>query len=143
MKKLTPDLYRLFRDGMALRKLHVKEIFGTEVLELLYPDLIQISKQYAYEGTEKLKSQIEEPIKYDFDLFRKESSDIYYMLKDKKTLKASMLNKLPKAENGKTQIVNALLSGVLKIDTRGYYFDPESRKQLQVQEYLELVNGEE
>ena len=143
MTKLTPDLYYLFKDGMALRKLHVKEIFGTDVLELLYPDLIQISKQYAYEGTKKLKDQIEEPIEYDFDLFRNESSDIYYMLKVKKTLSASTLNELPKAKNGKSQIANALLSKVLKIDSRGYYFDPESKKQLQVQEYLEMMNDEE
>ena len=142
-QRLTTDLYYLFRDGMELRTKHIEDIFGTSILDRAHPNLITKSKQYAYEGTDLLKQEVPDELDYDFDLFRKESPDIYYILKDKKTLSASLLNELPEAKNGKTQIANALLSGVLKIDSRGYYFDPMSKKQLQVQEYLEMIKDGE
>lgn len=143
VQKLTPDLYYLFRDGMSLRKKHLEDIFGTAILDKAHPNLITKSKQYAYEGTDLLKQSIPDELDYDFEQFKTNSPDIYYLFKTDGDLKASALNNLPRAEDGKEQTSHALLSGVLKLDTRGYYFDPEALKQLQVREYLEMINDGE
>lgn len=142
-RKLTPDLYYIFRDGMALRKKHVEDIFGTSILDRVHPNLITKSKQYAYEGTDLLKQEVPNELDYDFEQFKTDSPDIYYLFKTDEDLSASVLNNLPRTGDGKEQTSHAFLSGVLKIDTRGYYFDPEALKQLQVQEYLEMLNDEE
>lgn len=142
-RKLTPELYYIFRDGMALRKKHVEDIFGTSILDRAHPNLITKSKQYAYEGTDLLKQEVPDELDYDFEQFKTKSPDIYYLYKTDRDLSAAVLNNLPRTGDGKEQTSHALLSGVLKIDTRGYYFDPEALKQLQVQEYLEMMNDEE
>ena len=143
IQRLTPELYYIFRDGMSLRKKHVENIFGTTILDKAHPDLITKSKQYAYEGTDLLKQEVPDKLNYDFEQFKTNSPDIYYLFKTDEDLSATVLNGLPKALDGKDQTTHAFLSGVLKIDTRGYYFDPEALKQLQVQEYLEMINDGE
>ncbi len=142
-QKLTPELYYIFRDGMALRKKHVEDIFGTSILDRAHPNLITKSKQYAYEGTDLLKQEVPDELDYDFEQFKTDSPDIYYLFKTDEDLSATVLNNLPRTGDGKEQTSHAFLSGVLKIDTRGYYFDPEALKQLQVQEYMEMMNDEE
>lgn len=142
-RKLTPELYHIFRDGMSLRKKHVEDIFGTSILDRAHPNLITKSKQYAYEGTDLLKQEVPDELVYDFEQFKTNSPDIYYLFKTDEDLSASVLNNLPRATDGIEQTTHAFLSGVLKLDTRGYYFDPEALKQLQVQEYLEMINNEE
>lgn len=142
IQKLTPELYYIFRDGMALRKKHVVDLFGTSVLDKALPNLVTKSKQYAYEGTEFLKQEVPEELDYDFEQFRTNSPDIYYLFKTDEDLSATVLNNLPRAKDGREQTTHAFLSGVLKLDTRGYYFDPEALKQLQVQEYLEMIKDE-
>ena len=123
MEPLKVDNYYLFREGMILRKKHVEELFGTDVLDLLHPDLIEITDQYTYQGTKKLKKLVPRPIEYNENLFMMGSRDIYNIYKEGKPLKASRLNKLPEVQ-GKSQIYHAFKSGILKHDTRSYYFDP-------------------
>ena len=125
MKKLTPDLYFLFRDGMALRRSHLKDIFGYDALDYLHPDLITVNKYYGLEGTDKLKEQLPEEMPYDFELFKTGALNIYEMYSNNEKLTAKKLGKHPRKET-----VNALLSGILKYDSRGYYFSQQGRKLL-------------
>lgn len=143
IQRLTTDLYYLFRDGMELRTKHIEDIFGTSILDRAHPNLIVKTKQYTYRGTDLLKQQIPEELDYDLRKFKVESPDIYYIYKSDSKLSASVLNSLPKASNGTDQSTHAILSGVLKVDSRGYYFDPEAVKQLEIEEYLEMINDDE
>ena len=142
-QRLTTDLYYLFRDGMELRTKHIEDIFGTSILDRAHPNLIEKTKQYTYRGTDLLKQGVPNDLNYDLRKFKVESSDIYYIYKSDSKLSASVLNSLPKASDGTDQSTHAILSGVLKVDSRGYYFDPEALKQLQVQEYMEMINNGE
>ena len=130
MEPLKVENYYLFREGMTLRKKHVEELYGTDVLDLLHPDLIEVTDQYTYQGTKKLKELVPKPIKYDENLFMMGSRDIYTIYKEGKPLKASELNKLPLGHGGKSQIYHAFKSGILKHDTRSYYFDPTGIRKL-------------
>lgn len=143
IQRLTTDLYYLFRDGMELRKKHVEDIFGTSILDKAHPNLIERTKQYTYRGTDLLKKQIPKELDYDLRKFKIESPDIYYIYKTDSKLSASVLNSLPKASDGIDQSTHAILSGVLKVDSRGYYFDSEAVEQLEIEEYLEMINNEE
>lgn len=142
-QRLTTDLYYLFRDGMELRTKHIEDIFGTSILDRAHPDLIEKTKQYTYRGTDLLKQRIPEGLDYDLRKFKVESPDIYYIYKSDSKLGASVLNSLPKASDGTDQSTHAIMSGILKVDSRGYYFDPEAVKQLEIEEYMEMINDEE
>ena len=141
MEPLTDKNYYLFREGMTLRKKHVEELFGTDVLDLLHPDLIEVTDQYTYQGTKKLKEQVPKPIKYDVQLFTMFSRDIYNIYKEGRPLKASELNKLPIGHEGKSQIYYAFKSGVLKHDTRSYYVDPAGIRKVRAY-MIQLERGE-
>ena len=129
MKKFTEDLYYLFRPGMELRKKHVVELFNTDILELLHPDLIEKNDLYFYRGTEKLKSQLDDnPFKFNISNFMMAAPDIHKMFLEGKKLKAGELNKLPdSSEPGVSQIAWAFKTGFLKHSSQGFYFDPKGK----------------
>lgn len=136
MKKFTKEHYHLFRDGMALRRAHLKDIFGYDALDYLHPNLITVNKYYGLEGTDKLKEQLPEETPYDFELFKTKAPNIYEMYINNERLTAKNLGKYPKKET-----VNAFLSGILKYDSRGYYFSQHGRKLLVLWE-LGVLNEE-
>ena len=132
MNKVTPlteDLYYLFRTGMELRKKHVVELFNTDILELLHPDLVEKNDLYFYRGTEKLKSQLDnQSFKFNIPMFKMGASDIHKMFLDGKKLKAGELNKLPDSPKpGMSQMAMAFTTGFLKHSSQGYYFDPKGK----------------
>ena len=132
MKKVTPlskDLYYLFRPGMELRKKHVVELFNTDILELLHPDLVEKNDLYFYRGTEKLKSQLDNnSFKFNIPLFVMGAPDIHKMFLEGMKLKAGELNNLPDSSKpGMTQMGMAFMSGFLKHSSQGYYFDPKGK----------------
>ncbi len=132
MKKVTPltsDLYYLFRPGMELRKKHVVELFNTDILELLHPDLIEKNDLYFYRGTDKLKSQLDnKSFEFKIPLLSQGAPDIHKMFLEGKKLKAGELNKLPDSiQPGLSQMGMAFKSGFLKHSSQGYYFDPKGK----------------
>ena len=131
MKKLTKEDYFYFREGMELRKKHLIEIFGTHILDVAYPDLVEKTSGYLYRGTKKLKREVPDSIDYKFFWFENVSPDVCKLLLDGEDPKASILNNLPTAPQYPeiSQAVHAMRSGILKHGSQGYYFDKEGVEQ--------------
>ena len=130
--------YFYLREGMVLRKKHVLEIFKYDFIDRAHPDLVTSNSQSGYRGTEKLRSQVS--FEYKPFMFMMAAPGIYKMYKEGEPLVASVLNELPE-RGGKSQIYYAFTSGILKHDTRSYYYDPEGIIQLKLHE-LKLERGE-
>ena len=137
LELIKKEDYYYLREGMVLRKKHVLEIFKSDLIDLAHPDLVTSNSQSGFRGTKKLRSQVS--FKYDPILFMMGSRDIYKMYKEGEPLVASVLNELPEFQ-GNTQIYHAFKSGLLKHDTRSYYFDPEGIRRLRLHE-LQLQKG--
>lgn len=138
MELIKKEDYFYLREGMVLRKKHVLEIFGNDLIDLQHPDLVTSNSQSGFRGTEKLRDQV--IFEYKPYWFINAAPDIYKMYKEGEPLVASVLNGLPKI-NGNTQIYHAFTSGILKHDTRSYYYDPEGIRHLKLYE-LKLERGE-
>lgn len=125
MKELTPDLYYLFREGMELRQKDVVEIFGTKDLHLKYPELIYKTPEYKYRGSAYLYDILPMPIEYDVERFIEKAPNIYnYGYKVNEKPRAGLLNLVPLVD-GKTQVYHGFMSGILKYNQNGFYFDKE------------------
>lgn len=123
-QNLLNDLNYLFRRGMALRKYHVEEIFGTTSLAEQFPDLITISGSYLYTGTDKLRAQMT-GVDYKPQLLNIGAEDIRTMILGGEKLATKTINALPPGPMDIPQYVHGLKSGILKHDIRGYYVDPK------------------
>ena len=121
--------YFYLREGMVLRKKHVLEIFGNDLIDLQHPDLVTSNSQSGFRGTKKLRSQVS--FEYNPNMFMMAAPDIHKMFKEGEPLVASVLNELPERQ-GKSQIYYAFTSGILKHDTRSYYYDPNGIRQLRL-----------
>ena len=128
--------YFYLREGMVLRKKHVLEIFKYDFIDRAHPDLVTSNSQSGYRGTKKLRSQV--VFEYKPNWFIMAAPDIYKMYKKGEPLVASVLNELPKLQ-GKTQIYQAFRSGILKHDTRSYYYDEEGIRRLKLYELQEGI----
>lgn len=136
LELIKKEDYFYLREGMVLRKKHVLEIFKYDFLDRAHPDLVTSNSQSGFRGTKKLRSQVS--FEYNPFWFIKASPDIYKMYKEGEPLVASVLNELPKL-HGNTQIYQAFRSGILKHDTRSYYYDPEGIQHLKIYELQEGI----
>lgn len=128
--------YFYLREGMVLRKKHVLEIFKSDILDLAHPDLVTSNSQSGFRGTEKLRDQVS--FEYNPYWFINAAPGIYELYKKGEPLVASVLNGLPKL-HGNTQIYHAFRSGILKHDTRSYYYDPVGIRHLKLYELREEI----
>ena len=138
LELIKKEDYFYLREGMVLRKKHILEIFKSDLIDLAHPDLVTSNSQSGFRGTKKLRSQVS--FEYEPVMFIMAAPDIYKMYKEGEPLVASVLNELPKL-HGNTQIYHAFTSGILKHDTRSYYYDPEGIRYLKIHE-LKLERGE-
>lgn len=138
LELIKKEDYFYLREGMVLRKKHVLEIFKSDLIDLAHPDLVTSNSQSGFRGTKKLRSQVS--FEYIPNRFMMAAPDIYKMYKEGEPLVTSALNELLEL-HGKSQIYYAFESGILKHDTRGYYYDPEGIRQLRLYE-LKLERGE-
>ena len=143
MKELKSEHYILFRDGMELRKKHIEEFFGFSILHRVYPELIIKTDSYSYKGTDKLKQLIPEDFYNPFD-FHVGSPDIVKIYENDEPLTATKLNDLPPSPNLKypSQVYSAMISGILKYGTRGYYFDNTGLEEYELYKIMKLQKGE-
>ena len=131
-KKLEPESYYILREGMALRKKHVIEIYGSPILDLAYPNLVKRVYQGMYQGTDELKESIPNNEFYDLDRLQVKAPDVYYLIEHGLEPEIKYFEKMSPTDNGKPQEIEAILSGFLKHDTRGYYFDPHGKKLIEL-----------
>lgn len=131
-RKLEPELYYILRDGMALRKKHIIEIYGSPLLDLAYPKLVKKVYQGMYQGTDELKESIPNNEFYDLDRLLVKAPDVYYLLEQEIEPGVKYFEKMSPSEDGKPQEIEAILSGFLKHDTRGYYFDPLGKQLVEL-----------
>ena len=131
-RKLEPELYNIFRDGMALRKKHIIEIYGSPILDMAYPNLVKRVYQGMYQGTDELKESIPNNDFYDLDMLQVKAPDVFYMLEHDIEPGMKYFEKMSLSEDNKPQEIEAILSGFLKHDTRGYYFDPYGKKLIEL-----------
>ena len=136
MELIKKKDYFYLREGMVLRKKHFLEIFGNDLIDLAHPDLVTSNSQSGFRGTKKLRDQVS--FEYKPKWFMLAAPGIYKMYKEDEPLVASVLNGLPKLQ-GKTQIYHAFTSGILKHDTRSYYYDEEGLRQLRLYELQEGI----
>ena len=101
----------------------------TDLIDLQHPDLVTSNSQSGFRGTKKLRSQVS--FKYNPNWFMMAAPDIHEMFKKGEPLVASVLNELPEKQ-GKSQIYHGFYSGILKHDTRSYYFDEVGIRQLRL-----------
>lgn len=104
----------LVRKGIALRKKHLK-LFNDNIKEI-----VKKTPNGYYVG---INPNVKVP-KYDCKLFKTKSKNIYQLFKQnpKMIIHASIMNNFSNDE-----IKNAFISGYLKHDSRGYYFDTSIR----------------
>lgn len=117
----------IFRRGMALRKWILEEIFpDKEYLEFMRDGLIEVSNGY-YKGTEPLKREID-VLNLELNEFKLTSfanlSNVY-----KNDLTIIYTGRELKEQ--KVDIGLAIMSGYLKVDSRGFYFTKNELKRME------------
>lgn len=131
--KLSEEDKILFREGMALRNYHIDWLFGGNVIILLNPELFDKDKNYAHIGSLQLKASITS-VPYNVMRFKMSSPDIYAMWKNQEPLSTKKLNSLEGNAVGKNQVAEAFRSGILKYDSRGYYWSRKGNALLLAEE---------
>lgn len=119
--------YHLFRPGMLLRKYHLVWLFDNPYVQLENPELIEERPGYLYRGTGLLKSQVPKVIDYTTVQLKMGAPDIYQLAQESKPnvkLDTKLIHSFEDHPAGGNQVATGFRSGILKYDTRGYYFDP-------------------
>lgn len=128
--KLKEDDFKLFREGMALRKYQIELLFGSTHILQIEQDKLVTGDDYLIRATESFIEQANNKVEYSPMQFIKASPDIYEKFKNDQKLNAKELRELPLNLMNNNQIAEALRSGILKHDSRGYYIDPHGEAQL-------------
>lgn len=112
--ELPKEDYKLFRAGMALRQYHIKWLYGSETYWTLFPNLLKKAGSQYIVGTKELKENMG-TIEIDPNRFVENCPDLVRALVFNET-DGYLINQFPE------QVAEALRSGILKYDGRGYYF---------------------
>lgn len=122
--KFTDNLYYLFRPGMALPRGIVREIFHLDPIEEYYPNLLHKNSKGQIAGTailDALNNTSPYKIFYDIDYLRKTSP---------KLTNQFLSGQEPSKDIPIEELARGIISGILKCDSRGYYFSPTAKEEI-------------
>ena len=121
--KFTDNLYYLFRAGMSIPRSVVREIFHLHPIEDYYRDLLYKTKGGRVAGTGILNA-LNNSSRYEVFY------DLEYLQKTSPKLANQFLSGLqPSSAIPKEELARGIISGILKCDSRGYYFSATAREE--------------
>lgn len=119
--RFEEGLYYIFRPGMALPRKDVQAIFHLDPLEKHYPDLLYRTEKGRVVGTailDALNNASPHRVFYDLEYLQKTSPTL---------AKQFLSGREPKGVPPK-ELARGIISGILKCDSRGYYFSPTAKE---------------
>lgn len=129
-KELRPENYYIFRPGNNLRRGVLRELFLADPIEDYYPDLLFKTSHNQIKATAILEALYntkgKEFLYYDLDRLQTISPIIYHQfLSDAETIIDPS-----KLEHPNKELAGAIVTGIVKYDSRGYYFSPTAKERL-------------
>lgn len=111
--ELNQATYYMFRRGNALRGYLIKDIFRKGEIEN-NPHLVEKTHNSQYIGTEYLKEIVGE-VPYNIEYLKTYAPNLY-----------TQFIKGEKSNAERKELAHGIISGILKVDSRGFYFDPKA-----------------